>query len=284
MKREKARRRQAAYLERESQEEREARLQRARDYKHKVKSQEVLDAEKDARRKYERNKKREQRARETKEEKDARLQKIREYRAGSFPKEQPKQAPISNTDPRKGARKLEYDRNQKRLQRANETPEQREARLEKMRQYSAERRANKEMKTSAKVKKATKERMDAFRAKRSPEEIEQDKAAAKERMDNFRSNRTDEDKTLAWIARNTGPKKHDVANCKVRKWRLLKARGGDAPEPLMENGTGRVEYCHHCDQDLSVPLAGKGRCPCRDCAVLFDKLDEYYKRRSTSNY
>ena len=61
MKRDKARKRQAAYLQREIPQEREARLQKARDYKQAAKakkSQEVLNAEKEARREYERNRKR----------------------------------------------------------------------------------------------------------------------------------------------------------------------------------------------------------------------------------
>ena len=66
--------------------------------------------------------------------------------------------------------------------------------------------------------------------------------------------------------------------CKVRIWRLLVAEGADAgPEPLMTNG--KPEYCHLCDQDLKVPLAGKGRCPCYNCAVLFGKKEEWCKAR-----
>ena len=38
-------------------------------------------------------------------------------------------------------------------------------------------------------------------------------------------------------------------------------------------------YCHTCDQDLDLPVAGKGRCPCYDCAVLFDNLYEYQQRQ-----
>ena len=90
---------------------------------------------------------------------------------------------MSTNDPRKGAHKLEYDRMQKRAQRANETPQEREARLEKMRQYSAERRANKAMKTSsAKVREATKKRVADFRAERTNEQIQQDRDAAREGM------------------------------------------------------------------------------------------------------
>ena len=45
------------------------------------------------------------------------------------------------------------------------------------------------------------------------------------------------------------------------------------PEPLMSNGKGRP--CHRCDQDPAVPLAGTGRCPCYDCAVLHGKVAEW---------
>ena len=112
MKREKARKRQAAYLQRETAQEREARLQKARDYKQAMKakkSQEVLNAEKEAHREYEGNRKRDQQASEVKE---VRLLKRREERAKSHPKE----ASVSINDPRKGAHKLEYDRIQKRAQ------------------------------------------------------------------------------------------------------------------------------------------------------------------------
>ena len=166
-------------------------LQMAEDYKQAVKSkksQEVLDAEREARREYERNRKRDQRARETKEEKEARLLKRREVRAKSLHKE-PRE---HNIDQIKGACKLEYDRNLKRAQRANETPHNREARLEKMRQYSAERRANNPMKTSAKVKEATRERVAAYRSKRTLQQIQRDRESAKERMGNLRRNRTGE--------------------------------------------------------------------------------------------
>ena len=276
-KREKARLRQAARRKRETPEEQETRLQKARDFKQAMKNNnppEVLEAKKEARREYERTWKREQRARETKEEKEARLQKRREVRAQSLHKEPP---PPKN-DPRRGAQKLEYDRSQKRAQRANETSQEREARLEKMRQYSAERRANKMVTTSAKVKEATRVRVAAHRASRTDAQVEQDRAAAKARMDNLRKNRTEEDKTLAYIARYHGPSKHNEANCKVRKWRLLVASGADAgPEPLFPNGM--PEDCHQCDQDLKVPPAGKGRCDCYQCAKLFGKAEEWCKAR-----
>ena len=250
-------------------------MQKARDYKHAVKNQkslEVLDAEREARRENERNRKREQRARaaapggETYEEKEARLLKRREERAGSLHKE----TPGPKSDPRKGAQKLEYNRNRNKAQRANETPEAREARLEKMRQYSAERRANKAMKTSAKVKEATKERMAAFRAKRTPEHIQQDREAAREGMARLAEGH----RKVPYIERAP----HYHVDCRVRKWRLEVAKNGaDAgPEPLLTNG--KPEYCHQCDQDLKVPLAGRGRCPCRECALLFKRFNEYVRR------
>ena len=54
------------------------------------------------------------------------------------------------------------------------------------------------------------------------------------------------------------------------------AKGAEAgPEPLMANGKGRP--CHLCDQDRDLPLAGNGRCPCYDCAVLHGTVDEWTK-------
>ena len=279
MKRDKARKRQAAYLQRETPEEREARLQKARDYKQAMKnkkSQQVLDAEREARREYERNRKRDQRARaprETYQQKEVRLLKRREDKALSLPDEPPE----PKNDPRKGAHKLEYNKNRNKAVRANETPQEREARLEKMRQYSAERRANKEMKTSAKVKDATNKRVAEFRSKRTPEQLQQDRQAAKEGMANLkerRSNNLEEKPDEAYDSRT----RDYHLKCNVRKWRLEVAKkGADAgPEPLLYNG--EPEYCHRCDQDLKVPLAGKGRCPCHECAKLFNKYNEYIKR------
>ena len=250
-------------------------MQKARDYKQTVrsqKSQEVLDAEREARREKERNRKREQRARaagptgETYQDKEARLLKRREERAGSLHQ----QTPEEKSDPRRGAHKLEYNRNRNKEQRANETPEAREARLEKMRQYSAERRANKAMKTSSKVTEATKERMAAFRAKRTPEQIQHDKEAAREGMARLAEGH----RKVAYVERAP----HYHLDCRVRKWRLEVAEKGAAagPEPLLTNG--KPEYCHQCDQDLKVPVAGKGRCPCRECAVLFRKFNDYVRR------
>ena len=237
-----------------------------------LKSQEVLDAECEARRERERNRKREQRARaagptgETYEDKEARLLKRREERAGSLHQQTPEQ----KSDPRKGAHKLEYNRNRNKVQRANETPEAREARLEKMRQYSAERRATKTMKTSSKVTEATKERMAAFRAKRTPEQIQHDREAAREGMARLAEGH----RKMAYVERAP----HYHVDCRVRKWRLEVAEKGAAagPEPLLTNG--KPEYCHQCDQDLKVPVAGKGRCPCRECAVLFGKFNDYVRR------
>ena len=270
MKRDKARKRQAAYLQRETPQEREARLQKARDYKQAAKakkSQEVLNAEKEARREYERNRKQDQRAKETHEDKEVRLLKKRESWANS----KPKGPSVSANDPRKGAHKLEYDRMQKRAQRANETSQEREARLEKMRQYSAERRANKAMKTSTKVLEATKKRVADFRAGRTNEQIQQDRDAAREGMARLAEGH----RKVPYVER--GPDYH--LQCKVRKWRLEVAKKGAAaagPEPLLMNG--KPEYCHQCDQDLKVPVAGRGRCPCRECAILFRKFNDYVKR------
>ena len=76
-----------------------------------------------------------------------------------------------------------------------------------------------------------------------------------------------------------GPDPH--LKCKVRMWRLEVAQKGAAaagPEPLLMNG--KPEYCHQCDQDLKVPVAGGGRCPCRKCAILFRKFNDYVKRNN----
>ena len=172
---------------------------------------------------------------------------------------------------------MEYDKKYRKAQLANETPEERGARLEKMRQYSAERRANKEMKTSAKVKEATNKRIAEFRSRRTPEQLEQDRQAAREGMAKHREHLKSLDGIQAKgiFSPTFGIRSPDyhLLNCNVRKWRLEVAKkGADAgPEPLLPNG--KPEYCHKCDQDIKVPLAGKGRCPCYDCAALFKKTD-----------
>ena len=77
-------------------------MQKAKDYKKAMKiqkSQTVRDAEREARREYERNRKRDQRARaprETYEEKEARLLKRREDRARSLHKEAPEPKMFKN--------------------------------------------------------------------------------------------------------------------------------------------------------------------------------------------
>ena len=133
----------------------------------------------------------------------------------------------------------------------------------------------------AKVREATRERVAAIRAKKTDEQIRQENEAAKLRMRELRARRTDWRGTKA-----QGPQSHTEFhtefNCKVKKWRLMIAMGEDAgPEHMMANG--KPEYCHHCDQDLKVPLAGKGRCPCYHCAVLFGTLDEWKKERDKEN-
>ena len=55
------------------------------------------------------------------------------------------------------------------------------------------------------------------------------------------------------------------------------ARGEDpGPEPTWADGK-TLSYCCHCDSDLTLPLAGNGRCPCFHCAKMFGKEEEWYK-------
>ena len=175
----------AAHRKRETPEEHEARLQKDREYR-KKKTEGASDKEREAKRKYEADRKRERLARETKEEKEARLQKRRESRARSLNKE----PPLEKKALRTGDDIREYERKQKKKQLARETSEQREARLKKMREYSASRRGKKEMKVSPQVKDSTKERMRAIRANWTEEEKVQDRLKAKERMNRVRQART----------------------------------------------------------------------------------------------
>ena len=143
---------------------------------------EEIQAQKD----YEKNKKKQQRANETPQQREARLQKMKEYDAkimGSTRKSRDKSSmPFSLTK--------EYDRNQKRMQRERETPEQREERLQKAREY----KASYIPKATSKEKEATVVRVAAAKAKRTEEQIAKDQAAARQRMANVRSRRTIEER------------------------------------------------------------------------------------------
>ena len=245
----------------ETQEERDARLQRMREYSasRRATQEKETSESRQAQKEHEAKMKREQRAKETPAQREARLQKMKDYRARikSESVSQGRPAPIPDF--------RAYDRDQKRTQRALETPEEKEARLQKARDYKASRKA----KSTPREKERTRERVAAFRAKRTDEEKKQDNEAAKLGMAKVRSNRT----APSWPC----PKMHEE-QCRVRKWRLLMAQGADAgPEPTVPNGRGVP--CHRCDQDLAVPLAGDGRCPCYDCAVLHNKIDEWMKTK-----
>ena len=127
------------------------------------------------------------------------------------------------TDEQREAQRV-YERNKKKHQLANETPEQRQARLQKMREYRArtnpaegstdaqkvksiparetpqkreerlqkarEYKATYKRKSTSKEREAARERMAAIRAKRSEEQIAKDREAAKQRMANVRGRRT----------------------------------------------------------------------------------------------
>ena len=114
------------------------------------------------------------------------------------------------TDQQREAQR-EYERNRKKEQLANETPEQRQVRLEKMREYRArtnpiaretpqqrEQRLEKareykvtyKRKSTSKEREASRERMAAIRANWSEERIAKEREAARQRMANVRGRRT----------------------------------------------------------------------------------------------
>ena len=139
-----------------------------------------------------------------------------------------------------------------------------EMRLEKAREYKATRKAA----STPMEKERTRVRVEAYRAKRTDEEVKRDREAAYWGMRKLRSNQA----APKWSSQE----KHDQ-ECIVRKWRLLIAEGADAGQEPQHSGGIRY-YCHICDQDPTVPLAGSGRCHCYDCAVLHDKVDEWMER------
>ena len=193
------------------------------------------------------------------------------------------------------ATRKDEHKNRMKEARANESAEQREARLQKMREYSASRRANKAARAkeaavypeiprvgSAKEREKTRKRVAAIRANRTEEQVQHDREVSRKGMAKLkerRSLRTDDEKVNDYygaIYRRAA--RNHLSGCKVRKYRLAVASGDDpGPEPLYN---GRPEYCHDCDQDLDLPVAGEGRCPCYYCAELFDKVAEYREQRA----
>ena len=245
--------------DREIKDKREAALQRMREYSASRRASA-------SQREFEKNQKKEKRANESSQEREARLRKAREYKA---------RMKRMNED------YITKDRIQKRTQRANEAPAEREVRLQNKRDDSASRRASKTTTTSAKVKEATRQRAADIRSKRSEEEVKQDNLAAKDRMRELRKrDGFDVRQRKRYLAQFRGDY-HTENFCEVKKWRLQVARGEDAgPEPLDSNG--KPKYCHRCDQDLKVPLAGIGRCDCFKCAKLLGKEEEWRKARGRS--
>ena len=164
---------------------RELGLQKKRDNSAKRRSDfkfNATDQEREAQREYERKKKKQQRQNETPEQREARLQKKRDYRAefyGSVERRKDKSTPAFSCT-------REYDRNQRRIQRERETPEQREERLRKAREY----KATYKRKSTPKEKEATRARVATARANWTTEQIAKDREAATQRMENVRSGRT----------------------------------------------------------------------------------------------
>ena len=87
----------------------------------------------------------------------------------------------------------EYERNQKKLQRARETPEQRELRLQKAREY----KATYQRKSTPKEKAATRERVAAIRANWTDEQIAKNREATRKRMADLRNRRRAEAENTA---------------------------------------------------------------------------------------
>ena len=189
----------------------------------------------------------------------------------------------------------EWNKNRMKETRANESAEQREALLQKMREYSASRRANKAERAkeaavypeiprvgSAKEREKTRKRVAAIRAKRTDKQVQHDREVSRKCMAKLKERRselTDEEKVdnhHAAIYRRAA--RNHLSDCKVRKYRLAVANGDD-PGPEELQPCGKPIYCLTCDQDLDLPVAGRGRCPCYHCALLFDKVYEYNQRR-----
>ena len=198
----------------ETQEHREARLQKMREYgairRAKIRSK-ATNEQLEAERKYEREKKREQRARETPEQREARLQRYRDYNRNRATNPLKVEQPYDDStcsdssgltfsttcenkkiaqSLEKGSQDrpasilvqdlLEYDRERKRAQRAMETPEQREERLQKAREYK--KRAQRAMETPEQ------------RGERLQKAREYKRRVTRERVRALRAKRTEEEK------------------------------------------------------------------------------------------
>ena len=174
----------------ETPQQREARLQKMREYNARKKMN-ATSEEIEAQKEYERDRKKQQRANETPQQREARLRQNKEYSARINPtadirdKQRAAFARWDKTTPAFSGTK-EYDRNQKRIQRERETPEQREMRLQKARDY----KSTYKPKATLKEKEANKERKKASRANRTEEQIAKDREAAREGMANLRSRMT----------------------------------------------------------------------------------------------
>ena len=244
-------------------------MQKAREYSASRRGEDVKGEWQE----YERKQKQQHRAQETTEQRESRLQRMRDY----------------------SAVRKDWDKKRMKEARANETAEQREARLQKMRDNSAARRATKAERAkeaavypeiprvgSAKEREKTRKRVAAIRANRTAEQVEHDREVSRKGMAKLKERRmlcTDGEKAREYIATTARRAARDhQSNCRVRKYRLAVAKGED-PGPEELNPNGKPINCHTCDQDLDLPLAGKGRCPCYDCAVLFDKVYEYDQRQ-----
>ena len=201
----------------ETPQQREARLQKMREYSARSHSTFKLNAtaeEKQAHKEYERVKKKQQRANETPQQREVRLQKMKEYE-GRITEEY--NASTSSTEKCKERSKYsytkEYDMKQKRIQRERETPEQREERLQKAREY----KETYTPKAGPKEKEASKLRVAAWRADRSQEQIDKDREAAREGMVKVRGRKTVDE-------RNEEKDKQRLRRMGEPNWRIREGR------------------------------------------------------------
>ena len=169
----------------ETQEHREIRLQKMREYmanrRAKMESR-ATHEDIEAKRKYERERKKKQRARETPEQREARLQRYRDYNRNratdtlkveqSYDAQNLEKGSQDRPTSRSVQDLLEYDRKRKSAQRAMETPEQREERLQKMREYKANRRAKMTDEEFEAERKYEREKKKEQRARETPEQRE----------------------------------------------------------------------------------------------------------------
>ena len=262
----------------ETPEQREARLQKMRDYSAKRRGSD-----------------------ETPEQREARLKKMKEYIAAKR-EDKKKQQTNDGKDALEVKKKnipysytREYDKMKKREQRANETPEQRESRLQKMREYNDSRKAAKGTQDedddwkeeegcwdpyikrvgTAREREKTRERVAAIRARRTPEQVEHDREVSRMGMAKMRGRRSKDEKLEAEEAAfyRKHMRDHD-RTCRIYRYRMTVARGEDpGPEPRFTNG--ELAYCCQCDTDPTVPMSGNGRCPCYHCWKYHGKAEEW---------